>query len=499
MTKAKAKVHLTTYGCQMNVLDSELVQGQLEALGYEFIDSSDDADVVLLNTCSVRELSEHKVWSALGRLASKKEKGTAKKDPVVGVLGCMAEREGEGIIARMPNVDVLCGPSNLDQLPMLVDNAYSTRASQVSLAGHNSRRSRTRDHGADQLENLDLSRTFSPADGTSKAQAYVRITRGCNKFCSFCVVPYTRGPEVHRPPSHIVDEVKRLVGSGVLEVTLLGQTINHYLAEEGGKKTSFADLLWRVHEEVPELQRLRFITSYPRDFSDDALDVMAAAPRICRYLHIPAQSGSNTMLRSMNRGYTVELYESLLERARSRMPDIRLAGDMIVGFPGETDEDHEASLRLMERARYKSCFIFKYSPRPNTVATRRYEDTIPESIKKVRNQELLELQNRISLENHQSTIGTNLSVLVEGESKLRAKPELQNNISIGWLNKRSNEQTRLIGRTQGDEIVVFDGPRSLIGTMTTVRSTGATPLTIQGETIGLQSENHLPIHNSSHL
>lgn len=226
---------------------------------------------------------------------------------------------------------------------------------------------------------------------------------------------------------------------------------------------------------------------------------MAAAPRICRYLHIPAQSGSNTMLRSMNRGYTVELYESLLERARSRMPDIRLAGDMIVGFPGETDEDHEASLRLMERARYKSCFIFKYSPRPNTVATRRYEDTIPESVKKVRNQELLELQNRISLENHQSTIGTNLSVLVEGESKLRAKPELHNNISIGWLNKRSSEQTRLIGRTQGDEIVVFDGPRSLVGTMTTVRSTGATPLTIQGETISALSENHVPMHNSSHL
>jgi len=498
MTKAKGKVHLTTYGCQMNVLDSELVQGQLEALGYEFIDSSEDADVVLLNTCSVRELSEHKVWSALGRLASQKEKGGTGKDPVVGVLGCMAEREGEGIISRMPNVDVLCGPSNLDQLPMLVDNAYTTRTSQVSLAGHNSRRSKTLEHASDQLENLDLSRTFAPTDGTSKAQAYVRITRGCNKFCSFCVVPYTRGPEVHRPPGHIVDEVKRLVGAGVLEVTLLGQTINHYLFQDGGKSTSFAELLWRVHEEVPELKRLRFITSYPRDFSDEALDVMAAAPRICRYLHIPAQSGSNTMLRAMNRGYTVEEYDALLERARARMPDIRLAGDMIVGFPGETDADHEASLRMLERARYKSCFIFKYSPRPNTVAVRRFEDTVPEAVKKVRNQELLELQNRISLENHQAMVGTDLSVLVEGESKLRAKPELQNNIAIGWL-KQPSEQTRLIGRTQGDEIVVFDGPRSLIGSMTTVRATGATPLTIQGERLGAELENSMPSTQSTHL
>ena len=312
------------------------------------------------------------------------------------------------------------------------------------------------------------------------------------------MVPYTRGPEVHRPPGHIVDEVKRLVGSGVLEVTLLGQTINHYLYQDGGKSTSFAELLWRVHEEVPELKRLRFITSYPRDFSDEALDVMAAAPRICRYLHIPAQSGSNTMLRAMNRGYTVEEYDALLERARARMPDIRLAGDMIVGFPGETDADHEASLRMLERARYKSCFIFKYSPRPNTVAVRRFEDTVPEAIKKVRNQELLELQNRISLENHQAMVGTDLSVLVEGESKLRAKPELQNNIAIGWL-KQPSETTRLIGRTQGDEIVVFDGPRSLIGSMATVRATGATPLTIQGERLGAELENSMPSTQSTHL
>ena len=291
---AKGNVFLNTYGCQMNVLDSELVRGQLEALGYQFVEQADEADVVLLNTCSIREQSEHKVWSALGRLKIQKEND--RPDLIVGVLGCMAEREGKGIVDRMKKVDIVCGPSNLDQVPMLIENAMLNRGPQLSLAGHNSRRSRTLQAAEDNLEALDLSRAFSPADGND-SQAYVRITRGCNKFCTYCVVPYTRGPEVHREPQHIVDEVKRLADSGVLEVTLLGQTVNHYEWTEGGKRTSFADLLWRVHEEVPNLPRLRFITSYPRDFTDDALDVMAAAPRICKYLHIPAQSGSNTILR----------------------------------------------------------------------------------------------------------------------------------------------------------------------------------------------------------
>ncbi|MBT6435931.1 MAG: tRNA (N6-isopentenyl adenosine(37)-C2)-methylthiotransferase MiaB [Deltaproteobacteria bacterium] len=471
----KGKVFLSTYGCQMNVLDSQLVQGQLEALGYGFVDQSDDADIVLLNTCSIRELSEHKVWSALGRLAIAKQK--EKPDLVVGVLGCMAEREGKGISDRMKHVDIVCGPSNLDQIPLLVDNAVNNRGTQISLAGHTSRRSKTLQAAEDNLENLDLSRAFSPADAQS--QAYVRITRGCNKFCAFCVVPFTRGPEVHRPVSHIIEEVKKLVGSGVKEVTLLGQTVNHYKYTENGTAYSFADLLRRVHDSNPDLPRLRFLTSYPRDFTDDALDAMAESPRICRYLHIPAQSGSNTMLKKMNRGYTVEQYLDLLDRARSRMPNIRLAGDMIVGFPNETEEDHQASIELLNKARYKSCFIFKYSPRPGTVSNKRLEDNIPDAVKKKRNVELLGIQAQISLELHQAYEGKTFDVLVEGESKLRAKPQA-GEVQLGW-EKLSTSDCRLVGRTQGDEIVIFDGKREQIGDIVRVRATGATNLTIQGE------------------
>ena len=469
-------VFIETYGCQMNVLDSELVRGQFEALGYRFVAEPAQAGVVLINTCSVRDLSEQKVWSQLGRIGIVKSR---QKDMVVGVLGCMAERDGPAILKRMPHVDVVCGPSNLDQLPALIDNARQNRGQQSALSGHTSRRSAVLEQAADGVEALDLSRSMAPTD--APFQAYVRITRGCNKMCSFCVVPYTRGPEVHRPPQHIIDEIRRLVVAGRQEVTLIGQTVNHYAFHDGGKTTSFADLLWRIHEEVPELARLRFLTSYPRDFGDDALDVMAAAKRICRYLHIPAQSGSDRVLRLMNRGYTRDDYLSLLERARARMPDIRLAGDMIVGFPSETDADHEASMTLLQAARYKSAFIFKYSPRPGTVAVRRLPDDVPEDVKKARNLQLLHLQNSISLTQHQQYVGRELDVLVEGQSKLRPTVVAPGHVHVGWQRAAQNDDVRLVGRTEGDEIVAFAGSPALIGSMVRVRAAGATPLTIVAE------------------
>lgn len=473
----KPAVLMTTYGCQMNVLDSELVRGQLEALGYRFTADADEAGVVLINTCSIRELSEQKVWSQLGRLGKRGRKG---QDMVVGVLGCMAEREGEEIFRRMPHVDFVCGPSLLDRVPTLVDNAVAnSEERQVALTGHVARRSSVLDAAEDGIESLDLSRAFSPID--SKFQAYARITRGCNKFCTYCVVPYTRGPEVHRPPENIIDEVKRLRDAGALEVTLLGQTINHYKYTEGDRTTTFADLLVAIHDSVPELPRLRFVTSYPRDFSDEALDAMASCERICPYLHVPAQSGSNAMLRGMNRGYTVEEYYAFLDRARERMPDLRLSGDMIAGFPGETEDDHEASLALLERARYKSCFIFKYSPRPGTVAIRRFEDDIPEEVKKRRNAELLEVQARISLENHRAHIGSTFDVLVESESRLREEKPIPGGIKLGWkTDTRPSDWVRLVARTTGDEITVFDGPKTLIGDIVKVTVTDATPLTLSG-------------------
>ena len=312
------KLYLETFGCQMNVLDSELVLGQLVGQGYESTADRDAADVVIYNTCSVRERAEQKVWSRLGELKDAKE---TRPDLIVGVIGCMAERDGTDIFRKFPHVDLLCGPGELDKLPGMVHNAAVTTEErrhgeerQVALMGSTSRRSSTLGAAEDNLELLDLSRSISPGDETR--QAYVRITRGCNKFCTYCVVPYTRGAEVHRPPGNIVEEVRRLADAGSLEVTLLGQTINHYAYAHGdGRVTSFADLLYEIHEAVPHLPRLRFVTSYPRDFTDEALQAMRDCDRICRYLHVPAQHGSDRVLKAMNRGYTVAEYTDFVDRA----------------------------------------------------------------------------------------------------------------------------------------------------------------------------------------
>jgi tRNA-2-methylthio-N6-dimethylallyladenosine synthase len=506
-------VYLETFGCQMNELDSELVAGQLRAMGYRFVSEPETADVILYNTCSVREHAEQKVWSRLGLDRLRKQR---EPHIVVGVLGCMAERDGEDLIKRMPVVDIMCGPGELDKLPGLLDNAVRTRdslladepgrntreteqdemsggdshglasssnrsssslspsalsasseflpdlrrtaaatsARQVALQGSTSRRSGTLAAAQDTLEMLDLSRAVSP-NAEHKGTAYVRITRGCNKFCTYCVVPFTRGAEVHRPPEHIIDECKKLADAGVIEITLLGQTVNHYRFEHsaavtvngiiqpqkgrsyaGGHRadpfrgsgvTTFADLLARIHDEVPAIQRLRFVTSYPRDFGDDVLQVIRDHPRICRYLHVPAQSGSNSQLKAMNRGYTVEEYLEFLDRARSflHQPEIgrplAVAGDIIVGFPGETEEDFEATAKLLERARYKNCFIFKYSPRPGTVAYDKLPDDVPEAVKRRRNNELLALQTRISTEVGAEYVGMELDVFIEGLSRREEK------------------------------------------------------------------------------
>jgi tRNA-2-methylthio-N6-dimethylallyladenosine synthase len=373
------------------VLDSELVLGQLRAHGYQNVEDRDDADVILYNTCSVREHAEQKVWSRLGEL---KDRKAGDPGVVIGVIGCMAERDSTNIFERFPYVDILCGPGELDKLAGLVHNATLTGTKtmhQSALMGSNVRRSSTLAAAEDNLELLDLSRSISAEDNI--AQAYVRITRGCNKFCTYCVVPYTRGPEVHRPPANIIEEVKRLTDAGVLEVTLLGQTINHYAFDHGdGRKTTFAELLYQIHEAVPELPRLRFVTSFPRDFSDQALQAMRDCSRICRYLHVPAQHGSDRILKLMNRGYTVGQYDDFVGRARAYMPDVSIASDFIVGFPTETEEEFIATKELVQRSRFKNSFIFKYSPRPGTIAIQRFADDIPEPVKRRRNYELLAVQ-----------------------------------------------------------------------------------------------------------
>jgi tRNA-2-methylthio-N6-dimethylallyladenosine synthase len=565
-----ARVYLETFGCQMNELDSELVAGQLGRLGYAFTGSPDDAQVILYNTCSVREHAEQKVWSRLGEMTVRKKKDAAL---VVGVLGCMAERDGVDLMHRMPVVDIMCGPGELDKLPALLDNAVRTKASlngdpalgagdagntrvlrsarQVALQGNTSRRSATLAAAEDNLELLDLSRAISPVDssnGSIKRSAYVRITRGCNKFCTYCVVPFTRGAEVHRPPDHIVDECKKLADAGVIEITLLGQTVNHYRFEHGAavtvngltqpqkgrtykgshqrdafageQTTTFADLLARIHDEVPAIKRLRFVTSYPRDFGNDVLEVIRDHPRICRYLHLPAQTGSNRLLDKMNRGYTIEEYDEFLDRARQYLDQpelgrpLMLSGDIIVGFPTETDADFDASVALLRRARYKNCFIFKYSPRPGTVAYDRIPDDVPDEVKRRRNNELLAVQAEISDQIAREQVGREVEVFVEGRSKQQRKSE---GMTLGDI-RRANaaitltvggqtpsgtgfqpvsdspatetlatQTIQLSGRTDTDLIVFFDAPpeslASLTGEIVRVRVTEAERLSLQGELI----------------
>ncbi len=529
-------VHLETFGCQMNVLDSQLVRGQLQALGYRFVDDWKTADVVLYNTCSVREHAENKVYSRLGELALHKRE---RPEVIVGVIGCMAERDGLDMARRFPQVDVLCGPGELDKIPLLIDNVLKTQLAdrggmggvRHALQANTHRRSQTLAAAEDRLEMLDLSRSFSPEE--FRGSAYVRITRGCNKFCSFCVVPYTRGAEVHRPPDSIVEECKRLVDAGVVEITLLGQTVNHYQYDHGAavtvggvaqpqvggvvglrtpranrRVTTFARLLARVHEEVPGVQRLRFVTSYPRDFGDDVLEVMAEHPRVCRYLHLPVQSGSDRVLKLMNRGYSVGEYEGLLSRARVMLPDVQVASDVICGFPTETEEDHRATCELLRRARFKNCFIFKYSSRPGTAAERLADD-VPEEVKRLRNHDLLKVQSQVSAEVHREFVGKTARVFVESisEKSARESPAAGGAVTLGWdpgspapgspgrtrgaLPMASGKapgnpettRTQLVGRTDGDLIVVFDGDPRLVGTIVEVQIERSMPLTLFGRLV----------------
>lgn len=467
----------------MNVLDSELVLGQLCALGYRPTTEYRTADLVVLNTCSVRQHAEDKVYSRLGELGQLKRK---RPEVVLGVIGCMAERDHAGIRQRARQVDFLCGPGCLNEVPGLLEEVLQARERgrrevAVALEHDHSRRlpagQRTLLH--DSIEELDLSRSL-PVGGNA-LQSYVRVQRGCDKFCSFCVVPFTRGPERSRPPGHIVEEVRRLAGMGAREITLLGQTVNSYSYEDGGRRVGFAELLERVHD-VPGIERLRFVTSYPGDLTDDVLLAMRDLPRLCEYLHLPAQSGSNTVLRRMRREYTAEQYLDLIDRARSIVPHLALAGDFIVGFSGETEWEHAETLAFIEKLRYKSLFIFKYSERPGTMAERRLPNDIPEEIKQRRHADLTRLQHSISLAHHQAMIGQEVEVLVEGYSKAAIKAQEAEQCRGGEISWRRSDQ--LVGRTRGDDIVVFSGDAGLIGRIAAARITAATALTLHGEAIG---------------
>ena len=460
------KVYLETFGCQMNRLDSELVTGLLRAAGHEMETDRRKADVVLYNTCCVRRHAEDKVYSRLG--ADGRRKGHHRPRLIIGVLGCMAQQHGRELLRRYPQVDVLCAPGQLARLAELIDQAADGRP---AVALDPDRRAAKAAAADDELDALDLGRDVSAAP--SPAQAYVRVMRGCDKFCSFCVVPFVRGPEASRDPARVAEEVRRLIGAGRSEITLLGQTVNSYRWRAGEIEVRFSDLLCRV-AGVAGLRRLRFITSHPVDFGDDILQAMRDLDNVCAYIHCPAQSGSDAVLKRMSRRYTRAEYDGLVDRARDIVPGVVLAGDFIVGFPGETEDDHAASADLIRRSGYKNSFIFKYSPRDGTVAARRFEDDVPEAVKKRRNNELLAVQEEVGLAHHRGYVGRRVEVLVEGPSarvdKQAAPPR--------------PEAMQLMGRTRGDHIVVFDAPESLVGRYVHVEVTDATSLTLTGKPAG---------------
>jgi tRNA-2-methylthio-N6-dimethylallyladenosine synthase len=461
---AKKKLYIETVGCQMNVLDSELVVGKLRHEGYELTDDINQADTILYNTCSVRQHAEDKIYSALGRIRRLKER---KPELTIGVLGCMAQKDQNQILKRAPHVDIVVGPGQLGKVSELLVLAREQGAPQMAVSLP--RTGGTRDEVTASFDEYDPLR--EPALRPSPFQAFVRIMMGCDKFCTYCIVPSVRGPEQSRPPAVIVQEARQLAEEGVKEITLLGQTVNSYKYREAdGRTVRLSDLLERLHD-IPGLERIKFITNFPNDMTDDLLQAVRDLPRVSRYLHVPAQSGCDEVLMRMKRMYTVSLYDEMLARIRETVPGAAVSSDFIVGFCGETEASFERSAALVERGRFKNSFIFKYSARQGTKADTLFIDDIPEEVKKRRNNDLLAIQAAISREDNRQLIGREMEVLVEGPSKSSAKAES----GVGPM--------QLTGRTSCDRIVVFPGNERLVGQFISVTIEDASAVTLFGRVV----------------
>lgn len=437
------KLYIETYGCQMNVADSEVVASVMQMAGYEATESLDEADAVFLNTCSVRDNAEQKIYRRLDALDAIKR----KRPLIIGVLGCMAERVKDDLLQNH-HADLVAGPDAYLSLPDLIAQAET---------GH-------------KAINIELSTSETYRDIVpqrlhgAKIGGFVSIMRGCNNFCHYCIVPYTRGRERSRDVDSILREVRDLRDRGFKEVTLLGQNVNSYLSEGGNPsaQTSFPQLLRRVAEEAPEM-RVRFTTSHPKDMSDETLRVIAEMPNVCKHIHLPVQSGSDRILKLMNRKYTREWYMGRVEAIRRIIPDCGLSTDIFVGYHSETEEDHQLSLSLMREVGYDSAFMFKYSERPGTYASKHLPDDVPEEEKIRRLNELIALQTEISAQQNKKDEGKEFDVLVEGFSK------------------RSRSQ--LCGRTEQNKMVVFDKGSHHIGETVRVKIVNSTSATLFGEEV----------------
>lgn len=437
-------LYIETYGCQMNVADSEVVASVMKLAGYEPCDTIDQADAVFLNTCSVRDNAEQKIIHRLEALTAMRRKG---RRIIIGVLGCMAERVKEELLNKH-GADLVAGPDAYLSLPDLIAQAETG-------------------HKAIDIE-LSTTETYRDIVPTrycgSRISGFVSIMRGCNNFCHYCIVPYTRGRERSRDVESILREVRDLEARGYKEVTLLGQNVNSYLwkADADAQELNFAALLRTVARAVPGM-RIRFSTSHPKDMSDETLHVIAEEPNVCRHIHLPVQSGSSRILELMNRKYTREWYLDRVAAIRRIVPDCGLSTDIFAGYCTETEEDHQMSLSLMRECGYDSAFMFKYSERPGTLASRHYADDVSEETKIRRLEELIALQNELSAESNRQCVGREYEILVEGVSK------------------RSREQ--LFGRTEQNKVVVFDRGNHRPGEYVRVRITDASSATLQGEEV----------------
>jgi tRNA-2-methylthio-N6-dimethylallyladenosine synthase len=460
-TETRKKLYIETVGCQMNMLDSELVVGSLRSEGYDLTDDITQADAILYNTCSVRQHAEDKIYSALGRIRRLKRR---KPDLAIGVLGCMAQKDQDQILRRAPHVDVIVGPGQLAKVPELLARAKRENASQMAVSLP--RTAGSREAVTASFAEYDPLR--EPAMRPSPFQAFVRIMMGCDKFCTYCIVPSVRGPEQSRPPAVVLEEARLLVDQGVKEITLIGQTVNSYKYPEApGRTARLSDLLLRLHG-IDGLERIKFVTNFPNDMTDDLLEAVRDLPRVSRYLHVPAQSGCDEVLKRMKRTYTVALYDDMLARVRETIPEVAVSSDFIVGFCGETEASFERTVRLVERARFKNSFIFKYSPRQGTKADTLFIDDVPEEVKKRRNHDLLAIQAAISLGDNRRFLGSTVEVLVEGPSKTAARRD-----EVG-------EFGQLAGRTSCDRIVVFEGHERLLGQFVPVVVEDASAVTLVG-------------------
>ncbi|MEZ4702767.1 MAG: tRNA (N6-isopentenyl adenosine(37)-C2)-methylthiotransferase MiaB [Rhodothermales bacterium] len=441
-TPGMRQVYLETYGCQMNVSDSEIVAAVLREQGFGLTRNPDEADVVLINTCAIRDNAEQKVRTRLAAFRAEKRRG--RPDLTLGVLGCMAERLRHKLLDEEKLVDLVVGPDAYRDLPNLLHAADESGQAAVNV----------------QLSREETYADISPVRYDSNGiSAFVSIMRGCDNMCSFCVVPFTRGRERSRPAASILDECRQLVDNGFKEVTVLGQNVNSYRAEAGGTTVDFAELLYRISLLSPEL-RIRYSTSHPKDCSDELLHVHRERDNVCNFIHLPVQHGNTDVLARMRRTYTREEYLNLIERARAIVPGVSFSTDIIAGFCGETEDEHADTLSLMEQVGYDSAFMFIYSERPDTYAARKYADDVPVETKKRRLSEIIALQNRMSLARNRDEIGRWHTVLVEGPSK--------------------RDDAQFCGRTDTNKMVIFDRAGLAPGAYAKVRITDCTSATLFG-------------------